>query len=198
MELSHAISDAVLTLMGICVFFRYLLRLPLPVCLSWGSFVLSVTLAALFGTLRFLGVMPAAVKISELFQHSAGTIGAFGLVFASVFLALRKPMPALQVYEVLALGLVTFSVVRLTENYALLNTILTVSIPVVFLAGLWGLFRAAKQASVWLLLAVVVLIAGTFNKNFMANSFVDSTNLYHYLLAISLLCFGRAARHQAY
>ncbi len=198
MELSHAISDAVLTLTGIFVFIRFLVRLPLPVSLCWSAFVLSVTLAAFFGTLRFLGVSPHAVRISQFFQHSAGSLGAFALVLASLFLVLRKPIPVFLTYAVLALGLIILGLVRLTENYNLLNTILTVSIPVVFLAGLLGLVKGAKLASIWLIVAVLWLIAGTFNKNFMANPWLDSINIYHYLLAISLLCFGQAARQQTY
>ena len=198
MELSHALSDAVLTLAGVFVFSRYLLRLKPIVCLSWSVFVLSVTLASLFGTLRFLRVSPDAVKISVFFQHSAGTVGAFGLILASLFLVLRKPLPVFLTYAVLALGLIFLGAVRLTGNLELLNTILTVSIPVVFLAGLWGLFKGVRIAAIWLIVAVVVLIAGTFNKNFMENDIIDSINIYHYLLAISLLCFCNAARQQTY
>lgn len=198
MELSHALSDAVLTLTGFFVFFRYLLRLKSAVCLSWSTFILSVALAAFFGTLRFLGVSPYAVKISEFFQHSAGTVGAFGLILASLFLVLRKPLPQFLTYAILALGVIVLCWIRLTGNLELLNTILTVSIPMVFLAGLWSFFKGARLAAIWLIMAVLVLIAGTFNKSLLANDIIDSINIYHYLLAISLLCFGKAAQQQNY
>ena len=91
MELSHAISDAVLTLVGVFVFFQYLRKLELATCLLWEAFILSVTVAAFFGIIRFLGYSQAIV-ISEFFQRLAGTVGAFCLVLVSFLSVMRKPV----------------------------------------------------------------------------------------------------------
>jgi hypothetical protein len=198
MEISHAISDLVLALTGFFVFFRYLFKLNLVVCLLWEAFVLSVTVAALFGVLRFLGLLPYAITISEFFQHLAGTVGAFCLVFVTLFLVLKKPVPINFAYIVVALGFLAFVVVRLTGNLQVLGAVSTVCIPAVFLLGIWALIKGGPSIGGWLILAVVALIMGTYNKSFMANSIVDNIDIYHYLLAISLFCFGRAARHQTY
>ncbi len=198
MELSHAISDAVLTLVGFFVFFRYLFKLDLMPCLMWEAFVLSVTIASLFGVFRFLNLSPYAIIISEFFQHLAGTVGAFSLVFVTFFLVLKKPVPVNFAYVVIALGFVAFGVVRLTDNMQVLNAILTISVPLVLLIGIWGLIKGERSVGAWLILAVVALVMGTYNKSFMANSIVDNIDVYHYLLAISLFCFGRAASHQTH
>lgn len=198
MELSHAISDTVLAIVGFFVFFRYLFKLDLLVCLLWEAFVLSVTIAALFGAIRFLGLSPYAIIISEFFQHLAGTVGAFSLVFVTFFLVLKKPVPVSFTYVVVALGFVAFGIVRLTGNLQVLNAILTVSVPLVLLIGIWGLIKGERSVGAWLILAVVALVLGTYNKSFIANSFIDNIDVYHYLLAISLFCFGRAASHQTH
>jgi hypothetical protein len=198
MELSHAISDIVLALVGFFVFFRYLFKLDLVACLLWEAFVLSVTVAALFGALRFLGFSPYPLIVSEFFQHLAGTVGAFCLVFVTLFLVLKKPVPVNFAYIVVALGFIAFAVVRLTDNLQVLNTILTICIPAVLLLGIWALIKGERSVGSWLILAVIALVMGTYNKSFMANSIIDNIDTYHYLLAISLFCFGRAARHQTY
>lgn len=196
MELSHAISDAVLSLVGFFVFFRYLYKLDLVACLLWEAFVLSVTIAALFGVFRFLGFSPYPLLISEFFQHLAGTVGAFSLVFVTFFLVLKKPVQVSFAYVVVALGFVAFAVVRLTENLQVLNAILTVCVPLVLLIGIWGLIKGERSIGAWLILAVITLVMGTYNKRFMANTIIDNIDIYHYLLAISLFCFGKAARQQ--
>lgn len=198
MEISHAISDSVLALVGFFVFFRYLFKLDLVVCLLWEAFVLSVTVAALFGVLRFLDVSPYAIMISEFFQHLAGTVGGFCLVFVTLFLVLKKPVPVSFAYVVVALGFVAFGIVRLSNNLQVLNAILTICVPAVLILGIWALIKGERSVGAWLILAVIALVMGTYNKSFMATSIVDNIDIYHYLLAISLFCFGRAARHQTY
>ncbi|RYU94710.1 DUF6962 family protein [Emticicia agri] len=198
MELSHAISDIILALVGFFVFFRYLFKLDLVACLLWEAFVLSVTVAALFGAFRFLGFSPYPLIVSEFFQHLAGTVGALCLVFVTLFLVLKKPIPVSFAYIVVALGFVAFAVVRLTDNLQVLNIISLVCIPAVLILGIWALIKGERSIGAWLILAVVALVMGTYNKSFMANSIIDHIDIYHYLLAISLFCFGRAARHQTH
>ncbi|HEY1054151.1 MAG TPA: hypothetical protein VGE24_03425, partial [Emticicia sp.] len=175
-----------------------LYKLDLVVCLLWEAFVLSVTVAAFFGVLRFLGFSPYGLMISEFFQHLAGTVGGFCLVFVTLFLVLKKPVPVNFAYVVVALGFVAFAVVRLTDNLQVLNAILTICVPAVLILGIIALIRGERSVGAWLILAVIALVMGTYNKSFMANSIIDNVDIYHYLLAISLFCFGRAARQQVY
>ena len=195
MEISHAISDAVLTLVGVFVFFQYLRKLELATCLLWEAFILSVTAAAFFGVIRFLGYSQAII-ISEFFQHLAGTVGAFCLVLVSFLLVMRKPVEKNIAYIVVALGFMVFAFVQFTGNQHILQYVSMITIPLVLLIGIFGLIKGHSAIGSWLVLGVIALILATYNKSFMPNTILDPTDVYHYLVAISLLCFGRAARHQ--
>lgn len=195
MEITHAISDAVLTLTGIYVFFQYLRKLKFNICLLWEAFVLSITAAAFFGVIRFLGYAPAKT-VSEFFQHLAGTAGAFCLVYVSFLLVLQKTTTQNTTYIVLVLGFITFGVVQLTDNLKILQLVSMVAIPLVLVIGIFGVIKGRISIGSWLILGVLALILATYNKSFMPNTILDPTDIYHYLVAISLFCFGRAARHQ--
>jgi hypothetical protein len=195
MELSHAISDAVLTLVGVFVFFQYLRKLKLATCLLWEAFILSVTVAAFFGVIRFLGYSQA-IPISEFFQHLAGTVGAFCLVLVSLLLVTGKAVEKNIAYLIVAVGFVVFAFVQFTNNLKVLQYVSMIAIPLVLLIGVFGLIKGRKAEGSWLVLGVLALVLATYNKSFMPNTILDPTDVYHYLLAISMLCFGRAARHQ--
>lgn len=195
MEITHAISDAVLTLTGIYVFYQYLRKLEFNSCLLWQTFVLSITAAAFFGVIRFLGYAPAKT-VSEFLQHLAGTAGAFCLVYAS-FLSVQRKMASRNVtYIVLAIGFVSFGIVQLTDNLKVLQLVSLLAIPLILFIGIFGLIKGRSGVGSLLILGVLALILATYNKSFIPNSILDPTDVYHYLVAISLFCFGRAARHQ--
>jgi len=77
----------------------------------------------------------------NFFQHLAGTVGGFCLVFVTLFLVLKKAVPLNFAYIVVALGFVAFAVVRLTDNLQVLNAILTVCVPAVLILGIWALIK---------------------------------------------------------
>lgn len=195
MEITHAISDAVLTLTGIYVFFQYLRKLEFNTCLLWEAFVLSITAAAFFGVIRFLGYAPSKT-VSEFFQHLAGTAGAVCLVFVSFLLVQRKLADKNTTYIVLAIGFVLFGIVQFTDNQKVLQVVSMIAIPLVLAIGIFGLIKGRSAVGSWLILGVLALVLATYNKSFMPNSILDPTDVYHYLVAISLFCFGRATRHQ--
>jgi hypothetical protein len=195
MEITHAISDAVLTLTGIYVFFQYLRKLEFNTFLLWQTFVLSITAAAFFGVIRFLGYAPAKT-VSEFFQHLAATAGAFCLVYASFLSVQRKMASRNTTYIVLILGFITFGIVQLTDKLKVLQIVTMVAIPLVLVIGIFGLIKGRSAVGSWLILGVLALMLATFNKSFMINSVLDPTDVYHYLVAISLFCFGRASSHQ--
>ena len=196
MEITHAISDVVLTFTGIYVFFRYLRKLKFNICLLWEAFVLSITAAAFFGVIRFLGYEPAKT-VSEFFQHLAGTVGAFCLVYVSFLLVQQKTASQNLTYIVLTLGFITFGIVQLTDdNSKVLQIVSMVCIPLVLVIGIFGLIKGQLAVGSWLILGILTLVLATYNKSVMPNTIIDPTDVYHYLVAISLVCIGRAARHQ--
>jgi hypothetical protein len=70
------------------------------------------------------------------------------------------------------------------------------AIPLILFIGIFGLIKGRSGVGSLLILGVLALILATYNKSFIPNSILDPTDVYHYLVAISLFCFGRAARHQ--
>lgn len=195
MEISHAISDGVLTLVGLFVFFQYLRKLDLVTSLLWEAFILSITAASFFGVIRFLGVQQAR-GISEFFQHLAGIVGAISLVCVSFLLVLGKNVERNTAYIVLGLGFLIFGFVQFTDNSSVLQYVSMIAIPLVLVAGIFAIIKKRGAVGSWLILGVFALVLATYNKNFMPNSILDSTDIYHYLVALSIFCFGGAARHQ--
>ena len=123
-------------------------------------------------------------------------MGHFCLVLVSFLLVMRQPVKKNIAYIVVALGFILFAFVQFTGNQQVLQYVSMVAIPMVLLIGIYGLIKGRSAVGSWLILGVIALILATYNKSFMPNSILDPTDVYHYLVAISLLCFGRAARHQ--
>lgn len=195
MELSHVISDAVLTLVGLFVFFQYLQKLDLLTSLLWEAFILSITAASFFGVIRFLGYSQAK-GVSEFFQHLAGTVGAISLVFVSYLLVLRKTAERIPTYIVLGLGFMLFAFVQFRDNSATLQYASMITIPLVLVIGIFAIVKGRSAVGSWLILGVLALIFATYNKSFMPSAILDPTDVYHYLVALSVFSFGGAARHQ--
>lgn len=193
MEFSHALSDAVLTLTGILVFFTYLKPLHPAKRLLWSMFIVSVTAAAFFGVFRFLGYVQARV-ISEIFQHFAATAGASCLV-AVAYLSVRKQtLSQKHLLRIVLLSIVGFLAIELSGQKALLTGVSMLAIPLVAGKSIWGISRGPKAPSMWLLLAVLLLIMATFTTSINIQLPLHPTDRYHYLVAFSLYCFGRVAK----
>lgn len=192
MELSHAISDAVLTLTGVFVFFKYIKPLASRPRLLWSAFILSVTTAAFFGTIRFLGY-PQARSVSEIFQHLAGTAGAICLVLATYMGATQRKVSNSYFWGALLAGVVLFLWAEIGQNAAIVQYTSFIAIPLVVLMGIWGWAKGRRTSSGWLILGVLFLVVATFSKAIAVRAQLDAVDCYHYLLAISVFCFGKAA-----
>ncbi len=194
MEIAHVISDAVLALVGIFVFFRYLSKLDLYHTLLWESFILSVAVAALFGVLKFAGVEAAAAP-SVFFQKIAATVGAIGLVAAVWFLMNDKLPNKVTGLAVLGLGFLLFA---LDEALGLLDVtkkVPLVAMVAVAVGAIYGLIKGQTKPALWVLLGVFFAGLATFRDKLITDIH-DSVDAYHYLLAASLICFGIAASYE--
>ena len=192
MEISHALSDSVLTLAGLFVFFRYLKKLPATLRMLWSAFILSITAASFCGAIRFWGYSPARV-LSEIFQHFAGTAGAICLVLASYALITQKTIARNIAFIVIGIGVAIFIDVEISQQSAIVQTTSMIAIPLVLVTGIWGLVKGKMPQSLWLIAGVIAITTATFSKKLTGYSPFDATDTYHYLLTISILCFGKAA-----
>ena len=118
------------------------------------------------------------------------------MVYSSFLSVQQKTASRNITYFVLVLGFIVFGIVQLTDNLKLLQIVSIIAIPLVLFIGIFGLIKDRSAVGSWLILGVLALILATFNKNFLTNSILDPTDVYHYLVAISLFCFGRASSHQ--
>lgn len=191
MEWSHFISDAVLMLVGVFVFFRYLSGLDLDETLLWESFVLSVTAAAIFGALRYAGVNNADY-FSSFFQTLAATAGAVGLVTIAWLMALGIYPNNTITYVVLTIGFALFATAEAFNIKEIVQFTPLICIPLVAVAALVAMFNGKVRYGSFLLAAVVFIALAMFRDSFVSNT-SDAIDVYHYLMAIALLCVGLAA-----
>jgi hypothetical protein len=192
METSHFISDLVLGLVGLFVFFKYLVKLDLFETLLWEAFILSVSVAAFLGAAKFAGFEQAGV-ISSFFLTLAATVGALGLTVASWFKIWENDTLDSKISSiVLGIGFVIFGVHQTVGIPLVVSIIPLVSMLLVASAGIAALAKGRMKLGSFLLLGVLFTSLATFRGRFVSDP-DNSIDVYHYLLALSLLCFGLAA-----
>lgn len=191
METSHVISDGILTLVGFFVFFRFLSNLELVETLLWESFILSVTVAALFGTMRYAGV-ERADNLSLFFQHLAATVGALGLLAITWFRALGLSPSKVLGYVIVGLGFALFAVSEAFNVTQIIQFAPVICVPLVGLAGIVGVVRGKSRFGIFTILGVVFVALAVFRDSLISSQ-NDAIDAYHYLLAVALVCFGMAA-----
>jgi hypothetical protein len=193
MELSHALTDSLLTLAGIFVYFKYLKPLAPKERLLWSAFIISVTAASFFGIIRFSGYAPAK-SVSETFQYLASTLGAICLVLVCYQKISKTKLATTYLYSFVAVGIVLFLYIELLQKPALAQFSSMIAIPLVLALGIFGLFKGKKAFSMWLIMAVFLLILANFSKAIAPLIHVNNIDMYHCVLALSILCFGKAAK----
>lgn len=194
MQTSHVISDAVLSLVGFFVFFRYLLKLETTTTILWESFILSVAIAAGLGALRFAGIDKAG-ELSIFFQKIAATVGAIGLIVAAYSLVSQKTIGRGTMYAVVVLGFILLATTEYFDLIKIRDLIAMIGLPIVALIGIWAFTKGNSKIGLLLVGGVLFAALAVFSTKFTENP-SDSIDAYHYLLALSVLCFGMAASYQ--
>ncbi|AWV99563.1 DUF6962 family protein [Arcticibacterium luteifluviistationis] len=192
METSHIISDIILGLVGVFVFFKYLLKLDLFETLLWEAFILSVSVAAFAGAAKFAGIEKAGL-VSVFFQNISVTVGALGLVVAAWFKIWEDDTLDGKIGSiVLAIGFIIFALHQTVGIPLVVSIIPIIAMILVAAAGVAALLKGRNTLGMWLLLGVVFASLATFKDRFVSNT-ENAIDVYHYLLACSVLCFGLAA-----
>ncbi len=192
MQVSHVISDLALGLVGLYVFFRYIIRLPLMETVLWESFVLSVTVAAFFGAARFAGLEQAGY-VAGFFQNLASTVGALGLAVVAWFKVWKDNTLDNKIgVTVLTIGFLLFVINQVMGLHQIIRFIPVVCMLLVAGAAVKGLLNGQISLALWLFAGVAFAALATFRDSFVADDH-NAIDVYHYLLAASVLCFGMAA-----
>jgi hypothetical protein len=190
MQISHVISDLILAAIGLYVFFVYLSRLNLTSTVLWESFVLSVTAAAIFGSLTFAGFRDAN-PISLFFQKLATITGGVGLVGATFALISGKDLNKISCYSLLTLGFFLFV---LSEVFGISQVgawVPIVAMSLVVVLAILGFSKGKSIISIWLLVGVTFFAIGTFRAQIFGKGDI-TIDIFHYLTAGGLLSLGMA------
>jgi hypothetical protein len=190
MQTSHVISDLILAATGIFVFIKYLSHLKYTNTILWESFVLSVSAAAIFGAVGFMGYEKSNM-ISLFFQQLATITGGVGLVAASYGLIKNIDFNGYSTYFILGLGFLLYVI---AEGFGILQVRIwtpIICMALVVLIAILGLVQGRYKPSIWLLVGVIFFALGSFRKDIFGDG--DATiDIFHYLTAAGLLSIGMA------
>jgi drug/metabolite transporter (DMT)-like permease len=191
MNLSNALSDAVLASVSVYVFTTAFQQIPLTNRLLWGFFFATTGLAALAGTVRFLGYS-AIEPLHQSLMLLAGSLGLACAVVAAWALLMNRTVARPLLLATVAGGLLFFFTSFLIPTVAALAQLVqALAILSVMLLAVYAL-RQRHPAALWVVVAVLLL--GIATKASAFRDRIDPTDFYHYITAAALLSFGRAAR----
>ena len=114
MIVSHVISDAALAITGVGVFWRFFGHLPFYNRLLWGFFLLTISLAATVGAIRFMGYSQIEL-FYDSFQTLAGTLGIACVVMAVWAFAMKRTVKLIPFGGTLLVGLFLFVLMLLPD-----------------------------------------------------------------------------------
>ncbi|MBO0935137.1 hypothetical protein J2I47_01125 [Fibrella sp. HMF5335] len=190
MVLSHMLSDAVLAATGLGVYATSFQRLPFFNRILWGFFFLTISLAALVGVFTFGGLV-ALEPLHQSLTKLAGSLGVVCLVVAVYAQTRLKPATPLIFGSTLVVGVVVFVLLFLPTIRVFAPVVPALGILLVMLLAVFALLRQQRWA-VWIVVAVMLMALAT--KVDKVALPIHPTDAYHYLLALGLLSFGKAAR----
>lgn len=194
MQTAHIISDLILAVVGIFVFFRFLNRLNLHDTVLWEAFVLSAVLAAVFGAAGFAG-FERATFISHFFQSLAAITGGVCLAAAAIGLVTNTDYSNIACYSILTVGFLLFVVSEVFGRTEVAKWVPLVSMAVVALAAIYGLVKGKYLAGSWLLAAVAFFAMAQFRGQIFGTG-ESTVDVFHILIAGGIFSLGLATAKQ--
>ncbi len=189
MNLAHVLSDSVLALTSLTVFWYFFARVPVYNRMLWGFFLLPVALAALIGVVVFAGYEPAQ-PLHRSLELLAGTLGAVCVVVGTWQLINRATIKPISLAITLVVGLVLFVIMLLPEIRVFAPVVSSLAILVAMLLAVWGMFRRDRRA-MWLVVAFLGMAVATKNPSFLP---FDQLDFYHYTVSLSLMALGKGVQ----
>lgn len=190
MILSHVLSDAALAITGVGVFWNFFGHLPFFNRLLWGFFLLTLSLAATAGAIHFMGYA-GIDSLYESLQTLAGTLGIACVVVAAWAFVMGRTIRLMPFSLTLVVGLFLFVVMLLPDVKVFRPVVSSLGILLVMLLGVFGLMRRIPNA-LWIVIAVMLAAIATKADAFA--TLFNPIDFYHYMLALSLLAFGKAVQ----
>ncbi len=190
MDIINGLSDIVLALVSLYVFFKYINPLDFSSTVLWESFILSVAIAALFGALGFFG-FEKAIPVSIFFQKLATINGAVGLVGAATALASGTDFSRWGSYAFIALGFILLALYEVFDIQPIVLWVPIICMSIVLVLGLFALIRGKVKEGIWIILGVTFFALGSFRKEIFGDGDF-SISLYHLLMSAGVLSIGMA------
>ncbi|WP_266367554.1 DUF6962 family protein [Tellurirhabdus rosea] len=189
MNYANVLSDAVLAATGVYVFVHFFKRESLYNRLLWALFLLTISATALLGAVRFAGVQEL-IPLHGSMQILAGSLGVACAVVAVWGLVLREPFGPTAFWSTVAVGLALFAVLLTPRIRVFTQVVQSLGMVVIMVIACFGLLRRNRRA-IWIVFAVMILALATkITPQLSANQI----SFFHYTTALSLICFGQAAR----
>lgn len=187
LQLSNVISDALLAVVGIGVYFRYFSRIALYSRLLWGTFLVTISVAAAVGACRFAGAI-WLIPLHLSLQNMVSSIGIVSVVVA-VWALVNQRVVSHQVWiTTLGAGIGLFALLMFTVLSGFTLVVQSLGMLAIMLIAVYGLARGYKKAT-WII--VGVMVAGVATK-MPTQNWLNATDFYHYSLAATLICFGKS------
>jgi len=194
MNISNALSDAILAITAIWVFWTRFHWMSRYERLLWGFFFMTISLAALAGTVRFLG-MQFIQPLHHSLEVLAGSLGVVCLVVAVYGLVLNRPVGQRGFMATLLIGLGLFFALLLSPLVGGFGPVVqSLAMVIVLLTACLGLMRRSARA-VWIVFGIMILAVATKLLGSPGVSLpINRIDFYHYSLTLMLLCLGKAGQ----
>jgi hypothetical protein len=104
MQITNLLSEAFLTISGFLTFYFLLRKLPMPLIILWGTFILSVSTTSFFSALYFAGFNETNIW-HEFFKNIGSSIGIILLLFGIYAQVFKKVFSTNNLLMIIAFGL---------------------------------------------------------------------------------------------
>jgi hypothetical protein len=160
-------------------------------------FLIPVSSAALFGALRFAGIHDSMKTISEFFQLVATTLGSCGLILGTYALVSSKPVSTRNYLFFAAAGILLFFLIRFQQVDKIRTLLPIAAMLLMIVLGLAAIFTRKASVGYWLLLGIGLSAAAQWSLGNMPSQAMG-IDVFHYVLAGSLVCFALAGRSASF
>ena len=187
-QISNAISDAVLATVCIAVFFRFFARLAFNNRLLWGVFLVTTALSAAAGVFLFSG-FDSIRNTHHSLVTLAGSVGLSCVVVAIWGLVMRQTITRPALVITIVIGLILFVFLLYPAFQVFSSVVQSFAMLLAMLIAVFGLLRKYHKA-IWIVVGIMIIgLATKVTTNHLP---LNPTDVYHYALAGMVLCFGKA------
>ena len=190
MIFSHILSGSILAGVGVGVFWHFFGRISLFNRLLWGFYLLTTSLAALIGIIRFAGnesVEPLHYSMTVL----SDTLGVVCVVTAVYALLNQQTLSWLTFVAAILFGLFLFISLSLPNARVFTPIVPSLGILILMLLAVFSLLHRNKRG-MWVVLAAMMM--GLATKADAFDTLIHPTDFYHYATSLALWFFGKAAQ----